>query len=110
VNKSSTRVEALWNVDRSPSVSEPERRRLRTRLGRRIGADGVLRVAADDERSQTRNRALATKRLRALVERALRVPKPRKPTRPPRAATERRLTEKRQRGERKRERQVPDDE
>lgn len=101
-------MEALWNVDRSPSLSEAERKRLRQRLGRRIGADGLLRVAAEDERSQTQNRALAARRLRALVERALRVPKPRKPTRPSRAAVERRLALKRRRAERKRERRTPD--
>lgn len=77
VNKASTRVEAIWNVTRSTSITDAQRRRLRSKLRRRIAADGTLRVAAEDERSQARNRALAAERLRALVTRALRQPKPR---------------------------------
>jgi len=109
VNKASTRVEAIWNVERSRSVTGEERRRLRLRLASRLAADGTLRVAADDERSQVRNRALAAQRLRALVERALHQRKPRRPTRPSRSAVEQRLDAKRHRAERKRRRRPPDD-
>ena len=109
VNKASTRVEAIWNVERAACLTADERRRLRMKLRRRIAADGTLRVAVDDERSQARNRALAAKRLRALVERALHQPKPRKRTRPSRAAVERRLDDKRRHAERKRQRRRPVD-
>lgn len=109
VNKSSTRVEATWNVERTESLTEDERRRLRKKLWRRIAADGTLRVAVDEERSQARNRTLAAQRLRALVERALHQPKPRKRTRPSRAAVERRLDEKRRHAARKRQRRRPVD-
>lgn len=77
------------------------------KLVRRIGRDGVLRVVADDERSQYRNRQLAAARLRELVEKALHKPKPRKKTKPPRAAKERRLEEKKRRAEVKRRRRPP---
>jgi len=109
VNKSSTRVEATWNVERTTILTEDERRRLRMKLRHRIAADGTLRVAVDAERSQARNRALAVERLRALVARALRLPKPRRQTRPSRAAVERRLDQKRRRAERKRRRSRPED-
>ena len=106
-NRRSTRVEARWNVRESPSLTEVERRRLLRRLESRIAADGTLRVVADEERSQHRNRRLAVARLRELVAEGLKVPKPRKPTRPSRAAKEKRLREKRQRQRKKKLRKPP---
>lgn len=107
VNKASTRVEVLWDVARTPLLTEPERRRVQDRLANRIGADGVLRVVADDRRSLLRNRLAAIARLTELVDAARRAPKPRKKTRPSRAAKAARLDAKRQRGKRKRERARP---
>ncbi len=104
VNKASTRVEVVWDVAHSEALSEPERMRVLARLAGRIDGRGRLRVAADDSRSQARNRDAAVERLNALVAQALRVPKPRKKTRPSKATKERRLTEKRRRGAIKRER------
>lgn len=104
VNKSSTRVEALWDVARTPLLTEPERHRVLHRLANRIGADGVLRVVADDRRSLTRNRQAAVTRLIGLVDVARRAPKPRKPTKPSRAAKAARLDAKRRRANRKRDR------
>lgn len=93
-NRRATRVEACWNVRESSSLSDGERERILKKLGARIGKDGVLRVAAEDERSQHRNKELAKQRLTELVARALHVPKRRKKTRPPRSAGEKRLEEK----------------
>jgi ribosome-associated protein len=93
-NRRATRVEACWNVRESPSLTDDERARILEKLASRIGKDGVLRVVAEDERSQHRNKELARQRLRELVAEALRVPKRRKKTRPSRAAAERRLEEK----------------
>ena len=110
VNRRETRVEACWNVRESPSLTEQERTRILEKLAARIGKDGVLRVVAEDERSQYRNKQLAAQRLRELVARALHVPKPRKKTRPPRSATEKRLEEKGRRGQVKKLRKQPEPE
>ncbi|MGN6380155.1 MAG: alternative ribosome rescue aminoacyl-tRNA hydrolase ArfB [Gaiellales bacterium] len=110
VNTSATRVEIVLDVESSPSLTDDEKARIRRRLRRRMDADGRLRVVAQDERSQLRNRALATERLAELLRSALAPPPPpRRPTRPGRAATQRRLDEKRRAGERKRARRPPDD-
>ncbi len=108
VTTSATRVEVRWNVTESPSLSDEQRRRLLERLGGRINARGYLRVVADERRSQLRNREAAVERLNSLVSDALKQPKKRRKTRPPRAATERRLDEKRQRGNVKRDRRPVD--
>jgi ribosome-associated protein len=81
-------------VRESSALSDEDRERILAKLSSRIGKDGVLRVVAEDERSQHRNKELAKQRLRELVARALHVPKRRKKTRPPRAAAEKRLKEK----------------
>jgi ribosome-associated protein len=91
VNRRATRVEACWNVRLSANLSDEERERILKKLASRIDKDGVLRVVADDERSQHRNKELAKQRLRDLVARALRVPKRRKKTRPPKSAVKKRL-------------------
>ena len=97
-NKVSTRVELRFDVAGSPTLGPRQRARLLDRLGPEI------RVVADDERSQIRNRAAAVERFRSRVADALHVDKPRRPTRPSRGAKERRLADKRQRSERKRSR------
>jgi ribosome-associated protein len=104
VNTSSTRIELLWNVRESRALDDAQRARLLDRLATRLDADGMLRVVASESRSQLRNRAAAEERLAELLRRALHVPRKRIPTAPSRAAKEARLTEKRKRGERKRER------
>jgi len=108
VNTSATRVEVRWNVTGSPSLSDEQRQRLLERLGGRIDARGNLRVVADERRSQLRNREAALERLNSLVSDALKPRKKRKKTRPPRAADERRLDEKRRRGNAKRDRRPAD--
>lgn len=104
VNRSATRVEARWNVKRSTVLTQEQRRRILSKLKGRIDSRGVLRVVADERRSQFRNRAAATERLNDLVREALARPRPRKKTRPPAAAIERRLEEKRRRSDTKRRR------
>jgi ribosome-associated protein len=103
-NKVSTRVELRFDVAGSPSLGPRQRARLLGRLGPEV------RVVADDERSQLRNRQLAVERFRARVADALHVDKPRRPTRPTRGAKERRLAQKRQQSERKRNRRPDFDE
>ncbi|HET6623268.1 MAG TPA: alternative ribosome rescue aminoacyl-tRNA hydrolase ArfB [Gaiellaceae bacterium] len=102
--KSSTRVEALLDVEASTALSDRQKRRVVERAG------PVLRAVAQDERSQLRNRELATDRLVEKLREALAVPRRRVPTTPTSAGRERRLARKRRRGEVKRLRRAPGDE
>lgn len=99
---SETRVEAVFDVEASTALTERQRRRVLERAG------PVLRAVAQDERSQLRNRQLAIERLTAALREALRVRRPRVPTKPTAAARERRLEEKRRRSQTKRLRRPPD--
>lgn len=110
VNKASTRIEVVWDIAVSASVTDDQRSRLLTTLDSRLDGRGRLRVVSDASRSQRRNLETAIERLHQIVRNGLRVPKPRKRTRPSKAAVERRLEAKRQRGARKRDRRPrPDD-
>jgi len=100
-NRSNTRVDLRFDVAGSPSLDEAQRHRIQARVGDEI------RVVADDERSQLRNRSIALERLRARLAAALREERRRRPTRPSRAAKARRLDAKRRQAERKRDRRRP---
>ncbi|HEY3183694.1 MAG TPA: alternative ribosome rescue aminoacyl-tRNA hydrolase ArfB [Gaiellaceae bacterium] len=97
--KSSTRVEALFDVEASDALTAAEKRRVLARVG------PVVRAVAQDERSQLRNRELATDRIVEQLREATRVRRKRRPTKPTAASQERRLDEKRRRGATKRLRQ-----
>ena len=99
--KSETRVEAVFDVESSGTLSASQKRRVLARAG------PVVRAVAQDERSQWRNRELALERLAEALREALRIERPRRPTSPTTASRERRLDEKRRRGETKRRRQPP---
>lgn len=101
VNTSSTRIELRWNPGRSSALDDAQRARLAERLASRLDADGWVRVVASDRRSQRQNREAAEARLAELVRRALAVPKPRRKTRPGRAAVQARLDAKKRRSEKK---------
>ena len=109
VNKTSTRVEVVWDVRASSSLDDEQRAVVLERLAARLDGRGRIRVVEAGSRSQTRNRDVAVARLRKLVRDALRPRKRRVPTKPTVASRERRLDEKRKRGEKKRERQPPAD-
>lgn len=109
VNTSSTRIELLWNLAASTVLSDEQRERLRTRLAARLNADGAVRIVASARRSQQQNKQDADERLAALVRHALHVPKRRRPTKPTKAANERRLSEKKKRGQLKRGRHPDSD-
>ena len=100
-NVAESRVEAIFDVGASDSLNETQKARIMSRCG------PVVRAVAQDARSQARNRELALERLRARLEAGLRRPKRRRPTKPSRAARERRLEEKRRAAQRKRERRPP---
>jgi ribosome-associated protein len=107
VNTSSTRIELWWDIRASPALTEAQRNRLLSRLATRLDSEGRLRIVASESRSQLRNREAATARLREVVAAALAVAKPRKRTRPSRAAKAARLEAKRRRSATKRERRTP---
>ena len=71
VNKLNTRVTVLFDVAGSPSLSEEQKQRVRSRLAGRIGKDGILHVASQKHRSQEANRRAAVERLQQLVQEAL---------------------------------------
>jgi ribosome-associated protein len=100
-NVTASRIEAVFDVDASRALTDEQRELLLDRLGRRVTA------VAQDARSQARNRELALERLREKLAAGLRRPKPRRPTRPSRAARERRMQQKRRRSERKAQRRPP---
>lgn len=100
-NRSQTRVELTFDVAASPSLSEAQRERIAGKLG------PIVSAGASDSRSQTRNRELALARLGDKLAAALRVDPPRRPTRPSRSSTLRRLDTKRQAGRRKQLRRRP---
>ena len=104
VNTSSTRIELLWDLTRSAAVSDEQRQLLLEKLAARLDAEGNVRVVASDRRSQLQNRESAEARLVEIVRQALVVPKKRKPTRPSKAAKQKRLNEKKKRSQQKRDR------
>jgi ribosome-associated protein len=101
--KSSTRAEALFDVAESSGLTDAERRRVLAKLG------PVVRAVAQDERSQLRNRELATERIVEQLREAVKIRRRRKATNPTAAAREQRLEEKRRRGTTKRLRRTVDE-
>lgn len=103
-NVTASRIEAMFDVTASESLTDEQKRLIISRLGARVVA------VAQDARSQSQNRELALGRLRDRLEQALHVARPRTPTRPTRASELRRREEKRVQSVRKRQRQPPTDE
>jgi ribosome-associated protein len=107
VNTTDSRAELSFDIGRSPSLPERERKRALARLAARL-SDGVVTVAAETERSQLMNREAARARLAALLREAIAPPPPpRVPTKPSRGARERRLADKQRRAQIKRDRRFP---
>jgi ribosome-associated protein len=101
--KTETRVEAVFDVDASQTLSDSQKQRLRRKAG------PVIRAVAQDERSRMQNRELALERLAAAIRAGLHVERKRRPTKPTAAARERRLEGKKRRGRTKRLRSPPGD-
>ena len=101
--KTETRVEAIFDVEGSSALSPAQKARVVAKAG------PVLRAVSQDERSQLRNRELAVERLVDELREALRVERPRRPTKPTQASRERRLEQKRRRGDTKQLRRPPED-
>jgi len=109
VNTTDSRAELSYDVARAASLPEHLRPRALERLAGRL-ADGVLTVAASEQRSQLQNREAAEQRLAQLLREAVAPPpRARRPTRPTRGSKERRLAGKKQRAQVKRGRRSPGD-
>jgi len=106
VNKLETRVELLFDVAHSPCIPEYLRQRLLSNLSFKLDSLGILRVVAQDSRSQWKNKQLAIERLSVLLKSELKVRKKRISTKPTKTARENRLRTKKVRGETKRLRKV----
>ena len=104
VNKVSSRVTLAFDLDGSPSLTDADKARIRTKLGNRISKSGVLQLSSHASRSQVANREALRERFRILLRDALRRRRGRRPTRPTRSSHERRLTSKRRRARLKRDR------
>jgi len=104
VNKVETKVVLLFDVDAAAVFTPAERERIKLRLAARMQADGRIQVQSQESRSQLKNKEIALGRLADLLAQALQVDKPRKKTKPSRAAVNARLEAKRRRSLRKIER------
>lgn len=104
VQRTETKVELLFDLADSPSLSEEQRRLAMSRLGGRVDQAGVLHLTSQAGRSQLENRADVMERFRRLLAAALKPPKARRPTRPTAAARQRRLEEKQRRSQAKQQR------
>lgn len=103
-NVTASRVEAVFDVEASATLSDEQRRRVLARCGPRVTA------VAQDARGQARNRQLALERLAERLRRALAVQRPRRATRPSAGARQRGKEAKRRASQRKHERRRPDTE
>ncbi|HWP83506.1 MAG TPA: alternative ribosome rescue aminoacyl-tRNA hydrolase ArfB [Bacteroidota bacterium] len=106
VNKVETRVELLFDVRRSPSLSEDQREKIVAALAPQIDREGVLRIVSRESRSQWQNKQKAVERLVRLLQKALRPRKKRMKSKPPASAQEKRLQEKKKLSEKKRFRKI----
>ena len=108
VNKTESRVELHWNIEQSVCLTDEEKSRIRKRLKTRFTEEGVMILASERTRSQVRNKEDVTDRFIELIGRSLIPPKKRKPTKPTKASKEKRLEQKKRRGETKSRRKSPE--
>ncbi len=107
VNKVNSKVTLHWQVLTTASLPDDVKNRFRAKYRRQINLDGELVVVSQRFRDQLRNRHDCIEKLRGMVQEVVRPPKRRRPTKPSRAARERRLRAKRHRAEKKRMRRAP---
>lgn len=108
VNKVNTRVTLFFDLAQCTNFTELQKVRIRKKLATRCTKAGVIRVVSQKYRTQLENKQAALDRLYRLIEEALVQPKTRVKTRMPRAAKQRRLDQKKQRGRLKRDRSQRD--
>ena len=109
VNKVESAIHLRFDFAASPNLTDDHKERLKLLDDRRITADGVVVIKAQEHRTQERNRVAALERLKAILTQTLEPPKPRKVTKRPASVNRKRLETKRRRGELKRGRRTVDD-
>jgi ribosome-associated protein len=107
VNKTASKVEVSFNLDASEALSEREKERLRLKMASKITSEGVIMLQCGETRSQHRNKAIVIERLVELLQKNLKVAKPRKKTKPSKGAIERRLQSKKENAFKKSNRRPP---
>ena len=107
VNTSDTKVTLRLRISRLP-LGEQQKRHVAQRLAGRINTQGELIIHASETRSQNKNREAAVERTVELIYASMQRPKKRRPTKPSKSSKERRLKEKRSRGEKKQQRKPPE--
>jgi ribosome-associated protein len=108
VNKVASKAVLRWDLAASPSLPEELKARLRTLQRRRVTREGVLVLSSQRYRDQDRNRQDCVEKLAEMLRAASVVPRKRRPSKPTRAARERRLQDKRKRADVKRGRRTPE--
>ncbi|GAB3860028.1 alternative ribosome rescue aminoacyl-tRNA hydrolase ArfB [Hymenobacter terrigena] len=101
VNKVESRVELRWHLLNSEILTDSQKQLILEKLANQLTADGLLLLAAQDDRSQLRNKEIVLARFHELLLKSLRRPKPRKPTKPSKSAVRKRLEGKKIQGEKK---------
>ncbi len=107
VNKVETLAEALWPVAASRFFTDEEKERILTKLANKINKEGCLSVKCSETRSQLENKQIAVSKMADIVAKSLVVLKKRRPTRPSKAAKEKRLDSKKKEGFKKQMRKPP---
>jgi len=107
VNTTASKVTLCWDLSATAALDSDQIQKASEHLRNRINRDGVLQIHVSDERSQHQNRTVARQRLADLIRQAIRPEKTRVPTRPGKASKQKRLDDKKKRGEIKRLRKTP---
>jgi len=108
VNKVSSKVVLSFNLLQSQALSDEEKLLVETKLASRLTDDNVLILQCDEDRSQIRNKDIVTRRFLQVIEGALKVDKPRVPTKIPRSVIKKRIEGKRRQADKKQSRRRPD--
>ena len=108
VNKTSTRVELCWDINKSKAITNEQKNRLLDKLSNRLSKEGVLILASQNSRSQHKNKEDVILRFLNLIEKNLERPKKRKKTKPSKASKIKRLSKKKIHSEKKANRRKPD--
>jgi ribosome-associated protein len=107
VNKTSSKVEVLLDMNSSEGLTHAEKELLHSRLGTRISVQGILALQCSESRSQHRNKKVGVERMIELLKNNLRIPKPRKKSKPSKSAIEKRLVSKKKQALKKGYRKPP---
>jgi ribosome-associated protein len=108
VNKVSSKVVLSFDLKNSQALSEEEKWRLETKLASRLTSDLVLILNCDEDRSQLKNKGIVTKRFLVIIEQGLHIPKIRKATKIPKSVIRKRIKDKKNLSEIKKNRKRPE--